>query len=435
MKCFIQVIRFLVFELFCINGLGGKDEKRSSSKIIVTSIFFLIISSAVYGQSGVVHTRSFVHNGGLRQYLLYVPNDYTGQEEWPLVINYHGFGIDALTQMNYTDMNADADTAHFLIAYPEGLVVEDTIFGNSGPGWNVLGGYTAQHDDIAFTDSLIDHIDAEFSIDLAHLHATGLSTGSEMAFYLACALPDRIASVAGVSGGLTYTLLDSCQPTRSISALSFFGTNDLFYPYAGNEHTPPVPATPSFWASHNNCSADSMVTDLPDVVVDDSCTVTLIEYQNCEPGIEVLLYRINDGGHNWPGSVPPPGLPWLGFTNQDIDANSVIWNFFKRNPHPNPSGGIVDNVNNSLKNFHLFPNYPNPFNPKTTISYQLQKTSNVELSIYNLFGQKVVTLVSKKQSAGTYDVRWDASNFASGMYFYELEAGNYSNTIKLILLR
>jgi polyhydroxybutyrate depolymerase len=434
MKYFMQNIRFLVFELFCTNSSGGEDEKRSSIRIIIPALFLLIISSALYGQSGVVHERSFLLDGVEREYLLYVPDAYNGQEDWPLVINYHGFTIDASTQMDYTDMNSDADTAHFLIAYPEGLVVEDTVSGSSGSGWNVPGSSSAQHDDIAFTDSLIHHIDAEFSVDLAHVHATGLSNGSEMAFYLACVMPDRIASVAGVSGGLTYTLLKSCQPKRSISALSFFGTDDFFYPFEGNEHTPPVPATTSFWASHNNCSVDSMVTDLPDVVGDDSCTVTLIEYQNCEPGIEVLLYRINDGGHNWPGS-DPPGFEWIGHTNQDIDANSAIWNFFKRNPHPNPPVSIIENVNKSLNTFYLFPNYPNPFNPSTTIEFTLPKSEYVELKVYNILGKEVTTLVSKKLNQGNHTNTFDGKNLASGVYYYRLEVGNFVQTRKMVYLK
>ncbi len=66
-------------------------------------------------------------------------------------------------------------------------------------------------------------------------------------------------------------------------------------------------------------------------------------------------------------------------------------------------------------------NYPNPFNPITTINYQLPITNYIDLSIYNILGQKVVTLVSEKQPAGLYSVDWDASGFASGIYLYRLE--------------
>jgi len=88
-----------------------------------------------------------------------------------------------------------------------------------------------------------------------------------------------------------------------------------------------------------------------------------------------------------------------------------------------------------LRQFELAKNYPNPFNPSTMISYQLPKTSNVELFVYNLLGQKVATLVSKKQQAGRYNVQWDASRFASGVYYYRIEAGKFQDVKKMILLR
>jgi hypothetical protein len=87
------------------------------------------------------------------------------------------------------------------------------------------------------------------------------------------------------------------------------------------------------------------------------------------------------------------------------------------------------------KTFSLSQNAPNPFNPSTMISYQLPKTSDVEISIFNLMGQKVATLIDKKQNAGTYQVDWDARGFASGVYYYRLEAGDYTDVMKMVLLK
>jgi photosystem II stability/assembly factor-like uncharacterized protein len=85
--------------------------------------------------------------------------------------------------------------------------------------------------------------------------------------------------------------------------------------------------------------------------------------------------------------------------------------------------------------FSLEQNYPNPFNPRTIINYKLPITNYVDLSIYNLLGQKVVTLVSEKQQAGSYQVEWDASGFASGVYYYRIEAGKFVAVRKMVLLR
>jgi len=87
-------------------------------------------------------------------------------------------------------------------------------------------------------------------------------------------------------------------------------------------------------------------------------------------------------------------------------------------------------------NFILYQNYPNPFNPKTVICYQLPINSNVELCIYNILGQRVATLVNKKQPAGTYKINWYATGFASGIYFYRLDTDRkFSKTKKLVLLK
>ncbi|MDZ7357434.1 MAG: T9SS type A sorting domain-containing protein, partial [candidate division KSB1 bacterium] len=84
---------------------------------------------------------------------------------------------------------------------------------------------------------------------------------------------------------------------------------------------------------------------------------------------------------------------------------------------------------------YLAQNYPNPFNTSTVISYQLPICSQVELSIFNPFGQKVVTLVSEKQSAGIHKFIWDAKGLTTGVYFYRLEANDYVLVKKMILIK
>jgi len=86
--------------------------------------------------------------------------------------------------------------------------------------------------------------------------------------------------------------------------------------------------------------------------------------------------------------------------------------------------------------FKLFQNYPNPFYQKTTISYQLEKYSRVDLSIFDIMGHKVAILVSVYQPEGNYKVEWDAGSFNSGVYFYKLETNRgFAQTGKLILMR
>ncbi len=96
---------------------------------------------------------------------------------------------------------------------------------------------------------------------------------------------------------------------------------------------------------------------------------------------------------------------------------------------------LESSVENVPKSYKLYQNFPNPFNPKTVISYQLPVISDVDLSIYNLLGQKIVTLVSEKQKAGYHQVEWDATGFSSGVYYYKIEAGNFVETRKMVYLK
>jgi len=90
---------------------------------------------------------------------------------------------------------------------------------------------------------------------------------------------------------------------------------------------------------------------------------------------------------------------------------------------------------NIPKFYNISQNYPNPFNPTTTIEYSLPKTGNVSLIAYNLLGEEVTHLVSESQQAGYHKVIWDASNLPSGIYFYRLQAGDFIETRKMILLK
>ncbi|MDP8231370.1 MAG: T9SS type A sorting domain-containing protein, partial [Candidatus Zophobacter franzmannii] len=93
-----------------------------------------------------------------------------------------------------------------------------------------------------------------------------------------------------------------------------------------------------------------------------------------------------------------------------------------------------DHVNN-LPNVMDVNNYPNPFNPQTSIAYSIKKSGDVKLSIYNVKGQKVETLVNENQLAGEHTVVWDASSSASGVYFMRLESGSSVVTRKMMMIK
>jgi len=93
------------------------------------------------------------------------------------------------------------------------------------------------------------------------------------------------------------------------------------------------------------------------------------------------------------------------------------------------------NDNDILDSYSLSQNYPNPFNPTTTIQFSLEEKINVELSIYNILGEKIRTLFNDEMNSGQYKIVFDGSNLASGIYFYRIQAGKFLQTKKMILMK
>jgi hypothetical protein len=101
-----------------------------------------------------------------------------------------------------------------------------------------------------------------------------------------------------------------------------------------------------------------------------------------------------------------------------------------------PITGIICDIFGEIpENLILHQNYPNPANPSTTIEFDLPKTSEVSLKVFNILGEEVATLVSDRLSAGSYSFEWDASNLASGVYLYHLQAEGFVKTRKMILMK
>ncbi len=92
-----------------------------------------------------------------------------------------------------------------------------------------------------------------------------------------------------------------------------------------------------------------------------------------------------------------------------------------------------------LSEFHLSQNYPNPFNPSTLIRYEIgdirRETQHVSLRVYDILGRVVATLVNKEQSAGSYQVKFNASGLTSGIYYYQIKSGSFVETKKMIILK
>jgi hypothetical protein len=126
------------------------------------------------------------------------------------------------------------------------------------------------------------------------------------------------------------------------------------------------------------------------------------------------------------------GLDYIagGFSaiNGGGDNNSLMSKVFFKNARP---------LHNTIPTtFALYQNYPNPFNPVTKIKYDLPKNTNVIIKVYDLLGREVTTLINNEfRNAGRYEVNWNASNYASGVYFYRIQVADYTSVKKMVLIK
>ncbi len=113
----------------------------------------------------------------------------------------------------------------------------------------------------------------------------------------------------------------------------------------------------------------------------------------------------------------------------DNGSYGAAWIFY------NPALGITPISNEVPKSFSLSQNYPNPFNPSTVIKFEVASYRFIKLSVYDVPGKEISTLVNEQLQPGSYEVNWNASNFPSGVYFYKLAAGDFVETKKMILMK
>lgn len=150
----------------------------------------------------------------------------------------------------------------------------------------------------------------------------------------------------------------------------------------------------------------------------------------------------------YPNFMPLPGSPTLigGITPPSDGFYDVTATFVGAFGYENWTAGWAkfkvvtdveeeENINSIPTTYSVSQNYPNPFNPTTTINFELPQTSNVRLSIYNILGQEVVTLVNDIVTAGSHSVNWNAVNMPSGVYIYRIESGSFSVSKKMTLLK
>ena len=356
--------------------------------------YFLLItccwcSSWVVAQS---ISGSLQHDGLTRTYTLYIPANYSTAQPCPVVLNLHGYGSNAAQQATLSQMNSIADTAGFIVAYPEGLPD-----GASQRQWN--SGYATGVDDVGFLNRLLDSIAANYTINQQKIYATGLSNGGIMSNTLACDLNGRMAAVASVAGTMSWLQYNNCTTVAAIPVMHIHGTADIVVPYNGNAALLGVASLVNHWRGRNGLTSNNTTTAYPNIVLTDGSNAELIVYETGS-NIPVHLIRVNNGGHSWPGS----GIIVSGNTNMDVDASVEIWNFFRSFSSNYTSQTTLASPVQYIQNWQVL-------GQGTQLKWAQAQTS--QLFVSNAIGQ----VVWHQQVAGAGSQWLDLPNLPQGTYW------------------
>ena len=283
---------------------------------------------------------SFIHDSLKRTFNIHFPSVYDESVQVPLVIALHGRGTTGMSMILLTrrGFNKLADRDGFIMVYPDGIELNwndgrmDEEANDRAHRENI--------DDVGFISALIDTMIKDYNIDPKRVYVTGISNGAIMSYRLACELSDKITAIAPVDGNISYAIFPECSPSRPVSVLAINNLNDPLVPFEGGDingkirriklgKVLSVNESVEFWVNRNMCSDTPVVTEEPDRDPGDGTRVTKTHYTDGIEGREVILYSVEGGGHTWPGGIQYLPAWIIGKTCRDIDANEVIWSFFK----------------------------------------------------------------------------------------------------------
>jgi polyhydroxybutyrate depolymerase len=273
-------------------------------------------SASTVGGQTVPFTIPF--GGTTRTFSVYLPPSYDAARPLPLMIVYHGKGGGGAQIERKTGFDGVAAANSFLVAYPDA----------QGSDWVLSGA----NNDVDFTKSMIQSIQANFPVDATRIYASGFSEGANMVGVVACLMTDQIAGFGEVAGALNRGIARRCAPSRPITGIFFHGTADLYVPYNGGANRMGKPVysaqdTAGFWAGANGCAALNSASVADTLNDGSSVTDTVETWTGCSGGTSVTFWTIQNGGHTWPGGWIPAkgGNAEAGLTSTGLNASMLIW--------------------------------------------------------------------------------------------------------------
>ena len=259
----------------------------------------------------------------------------------PIVMAFHGGGGTGARFQTLTGLDATAEKYGFFLVYPEGV---DKHW-NDGRADMHETAHREEVADVAFVAAILDDMERTYLVDKGRVFATGLSNGAMMSARLSCELSERIAAVALVAGSMPRSIQPTCAPKRPVSVMLMSGTADPIVPFGGGEvkfgslgargMVISAEATIAEWVRHDRCEPAAEERAVPDAKPDDGSTIRVQTWSRCADGVAVELWRIEGGGHTWPGGWQYLNETFIGPTNRDVDAREEIWRFFAAHPRAN----------------------------------------------------------------------------------------------------
>ncbi len=318
--------------------MTGMARLAAAGIVLVVLLLFVLVNVArgqgrvKEAKAGTDRAGSIVHGGLTRTYLLHMPAGFDQARQWPLVFVLHGGGGDGAKVTKLTGFGSKADSAGFIVCCPDAV----NNHWNDGRQVRRFKSQREGVDDVGFIAALIDRFAKDMNVDRRRVYATGISNGGMMCHRLACELSDRIAAIAPVAAALPEPLANSARPSRPMPVLVINGTKDPLVPFEGGGvglyhkrgEVLSVARTVGFWVAADSCGPKPETTEIPDVDPHDGITVVRERYSGGRDSSEVILYRVEGGGHTWPSGARR--VARFGKTARDIDATEAIWEFFNR---------------------------------------------------------------------------------------------------------
>jgi len=232
--------------------------------------------------------------------------------------------MDIASAIGYSDMRPIADSAGFILVYPQGLPEPNTSSSKGGGNvWTYKDASTTTSvDNLGFVAAMIDKLASKYNIDEKRVYASGYSDGGAFSYELACRLSNRIAAIGVVARSMDIETYNSCSPTHPTAVLTIHGTKDDYdgIIYQGITYFPSLNDVNRYWVNHNHTDTIPTVVQLPDLNTTDGSTVELYSLNNGDGGVSVEHYKVIGGGHDWPGS----------FGNMNINSSLEIWKFVSK---------------------------------------------------------------------------------------------------------